>query len=253
MSDTATVHIDGAARGNPGPAAYALILRRPGLPDVEESDTLGKATNNVAEYTGLIRGLERAIELGVKNLTVFSDSELIVKQMNGEYRVKNADLHELYAEATALKKKLPKVTLTHVRRAQNADADRLCNEALDGNPKRWTPSDPLPLGERVAEGRVRGSASAQESLPNKRGTSSSEGGVPLTPNPSPPRGEGGKSTPALRLDALAILEAAAEAWAANGPRNPSPDDVWNSLWKLVAKHTAPPPAPSPPDEHDSPF
>ncbi len=238
MSDTATVHIDGAARGNPGPAAYALVLRRPGLPDVEESDTLGKATNNVAEYTGLIRGLERAIELGVKNLTVFSDSELIVKQMNGEYRVKNADLQELYAEATALKKKLPRVTLTHVRRAQNADADRLCNEALDGNPKRW-------------EGAGRNPSPSPS--PKRRGE-------PEPTLPPPLRfgeGAGGRgsstSPPALRLDALAILEAAAEAWAANGPRNPSPDDVWNSLWKLVAKHTAPPPAPSPPDEHDSPF
>jgi ribonuclease HI len=228
MSDTATVHIDGAARGNPGPAAYALVLRRPGLPDVEESDTLGKATNNVAEYTGLIRGLERAIELGVKNLTVFSDSELIVKQMNGEYRVKNTDLQELYAEATALKKKLPKVTLTHVRRAQNADADRLCNEALDGNPKRWEGS--LGSGQRAAG-----------SQPSER---------PTVHRPLP---TAHSSPPALRLDALAILEAAAEAWAANGPKNPSPDDVWNSLWKSIAKHTAPPPAPSPPDEHDSPF
>lgn len=228
MSDTATVHIDGAARGNPGPAAYALVLRRPGLPDVEESDTLGKATNNVAEYTGLIRGLERAIELGVKNLTVFSDSELIVKQMNGEYRVKNADLQELYAEAQALRKKLSRVTLTHVRRAQNADADRLCNEALDGRPRRWA---------GVSEPRSMGEAEKRSPTP-----------VPI-PAPAPVLPVSGAparvtAPPALRADALAILEAAAEAWAANGPKSPTPDDVWNSLWKLIAKpiHSPEPPA-----------
>ena len=96
MSDTATMHIDGAARGNPGPASYAVVLARPGQPDVEEADTIGTATNNVAEYTALLRGLELAAELGVKKLVVFSDSELLVKQMNGEYRVKNADLLPLY-------------------------------------------------------------------------------------------------------------------------------------------------------------
>ena len=92
MSDTATMHIDGASRGNPGPAAYAVVLARPGLPVVEEADTIGTATNNVAEYTALVEGLTLAAELGVKTLQVFSDSELMVKQMNGEYRVKNDDL-----------------------------------------------------------------------------------------------------------------------------------------------------------------
>jgi ribonuclease HI len=136
MSDQpATVHIDGAARGNPGPAAYAMVLRRPGEPVIEEAETMGTATNNVAEYTALIRALERACELGIRTLAVFSDSELIVKQMNGEYRVKNADLQDLYREAQALRKRFERVTLTHVRRAQNADADRLCNEALDRDRK----------------------------------------------------------------------------------------------------------------------
>ena len=140
MSEPATVHIDGAARGNPGPAAWAFVLRRPGLPPLEASATMGKATNNVAEYTALLNALSRAAELGVAELQVFSDSELLVKQMNGEYRVKNADLQGLYAEAVALRKKLGRVTLSHVRRAQNPDADRLCNEALDGAAK--------PRGER---------------------------------------------------------------------------------------------------------
>src|SRR5580704_16079619 len=99
MSETATMHIDGASRGNPGPAAYAVVLARPGLPVVEEADTIGKATNNVAEYTALVEGLQLATELGVKHLSVFSDSELMVKQMNGLYRVKNPELLELYQEA----------------------------------------------------------------------------------------------------------------------------------------------------------
>src|SRR6266545_3795339 len=129
---TATAHIDGASRGNPGPAAYAVILRRPGRPAVEEAEAIGTATNNVAEYTALVRALELAAEHGVKSLAVFSDSELLVKQMNGEYRVKNADLQDLHREAQALRKQFDRVTLTHLRREQNADADRLCNLALDG-------------------------------------------------------------------------------------------------------------------------
>ena len=136
MSEPATMHIDGAARGNPGPAAYAVVIARPGQPPIEESDTLGKTTNNVAEYTALVAGLERAAELGLKRLDVFSDSELLVKQMNGEYRVKSPDLQDLYAEAKALRAKFDRVTLTHVRREQNADADRLCNVVLDGEKKR---------------------------------------------------------------------------------------------------------------------
>lgn len=131
MSDTATMHIDGAARGNPGPAAYAVVLERPGHPDVEAADTIGTATNNVAEYTALLRGLELAAELGVKSLAVFSDSELMVKQMNGEYRVKNADLLPLYEEAKRLRKLVGAVTLTHIRREKNARADALGNKALD--------------------------------------------------------------------------------------------------------------------------
>src|SRR4026207_742271 len=99
MCSTAALPIAGAARGTPAPAAYAIVLARPGAPVVEESQTIGTATNNVAEYTALIEGLKLAAELGVKSLAVFSDSELLVKQMNGEYRVKNADLLELYQEA----------------------------------------------------------------------------------------------------------------------------------------------------------
>src|SRR6516162_8081012 len=91
-NDTWTIHIDGASRGNPGPAAYALVIARPGQPDWEESACLGRTTNNIAEYTALVRALERASQLSGRKLCIFSDSELLVKQMNGDYRVKNADL-----------------------------------------------------------------------------------------------------------------------------------------------------------------
>jgi len=133
MSDEAwTIHIDGAARGNPGPAAFAFMIARPGKPPVEEAASFGRATNNVAEYTALIRALERAAALGGRKLTIFSDSELLVKQVNGEYRVKNEDLKLLHAHAEALLRRFEHVSLRHVRREQNARADALCNRALDG-------------------------------------------------------------------------------------------------------------------------
>jgi ribonuclease HI len=127
-----TIHIDGAARGNPGPAAFAYIIARDGHPLVEEAACLGSTTNNVAEYTALVRALERAAELGGKRLLIRSDSELLVKQMNGEYRVKNEQLRDLYEEANELRRRFAAVTITHVPRAQNSHADRLCNEVLDG-------------------------------------------------------------------------------------------------------------------------
>ena len=136
MSDAWTIHIDGAARGNPGPAACAFVIARPGAAPLEVASLLGEATNNVAEYTALIRALERAAELGGRNLTVFSDSELLVKQMNGEYRVKNADLRALYDQARELVKAFDRVALQHVRREQNKRADALCNVALDGKSPR---------------------------------------------------------------------------------------------------------------------
>ena len=134
--ETWTVRIDGASRGNPGAAAYAVVIERPGQPDYEEADCLGETTNNVAEYTALLKALERAEELGGRNLMIFSDSELLVKQMNGEYRVKSDDLKPLYAEATERLKAFHRVTIRHVRRDQNARADALGNAALDGQPLR---------------------------------------------------------------------------------------------------------------------
>jgi ribonuclease HI len=101
---------------------------------VEHGDKIGIATNNVAEYTALIRALEKAAELGLRRPAIFSDSELMVKQFNGEYSVKNADLKDLYDEARALARRFDSVTLSHVRRADNKRADQLCNTVLDGQP-----------------------------------------------------------------------------------------------------------------------
>ena len=125
------IHIDGAARGNPGPAAYAYIICRDGAPALEEAGCLGNATNNVAEYTALLKALQRAAQLGGKRLQIHSDSELLVKQMNGEYRVKNEALRQLSLEASRHARRVGKVRYTAVRREQNELADRLVNEALD--------------------------------------------------------------------------------------------------------------------------
>jgi ribonuclease HI len=132
---TATIHIDGGSRGNPGPASYAVYLERPGLPVVEECDKIGIATNNVAEYTALIKALELAEELGLKSLRIYADSELMVKQIKGIYRVKNADLQPLYTQAKERQKRFDSFSLLHVPREANREADRLCNLALDGSPK----------------------------------------------------------------------------------------------------------------------
>jgi probable phosphoglycerate mutase len=128
----ARLSTDGGARGNPGPAAYGFVLEtEDGTVLAAEGKAIGVATNNVAEYSALIAGLERALELAVSELEVVSDSELLVKQMTGEYRVKNEALKELSLQATRLARQLGKVTYTAVRREHNELADRLVNDALD--------------------------------------------------------------------------------------------------------------------------
>jgi ribonuclease HI len=128
----ARLFTDGGARGNPGPAAAAFVLEAEDGTVLEARGTaIGVATNNVAEYRALVDGLRRASELGVSELEVVSDSELIVKQMRGEYRVKNEALRALHREAGALADAIDRVTYTAVRREQNELADRLVNEALD--------------------------------------------------------------------------------------------------------------------------
>ena len=123
---------DGGSRGNPGPAAYAYVLEtEDGTVLDARGEAIGRATNNVAEYSALVAGLRRAVELGVTEVELRSDSELMVKQMRGEYRVKNKDLQGLFLDASRAARELGRVTYTHVRREHNELADRLVNEALD--------------------------------------------------------------------------------------------------------------------------
>lgn len=197
MSAHAIIHIDGGSRGNPGPASFAFVIQKPGEPPVEHAETIGTTTNNVAEYTALVAALGRAAALGLKTLQVFSDSELLVKQMNGEYRVKSEDLQDLFLEAQHLRKQFDRVTLTHVRREQNKRADELVNLALDGRPLDGTP---------VAK----------------------PAGKPAPAKPKQP-----VSDAAVREDVLACLSAAANSWAAHGPANPPPAAVWEQIWSIL--------------------
>ena len=194
MADIPTLHIDGASRGNPGPAAFAFVIARPGLPPVEEADTMGNTTNNVAEYTALVRGLEAAADLGLKRLSVFSDSELLVKQMNGEYRVKHPDLLVLYQDAKLVLKEFDAVTIAHVRREFNKRADALGNLALDGK---------LGKGKSPVEAKA----------------------------PKPPKTH--VSDTAIREDALIILRSAAQAWAIRGLGAVPPELIWEQLWSVL--------------------
>ncbi len=128
----AKLFTDGGSRGNPGPAAYAFVLEADdGTVLDARGETIGVATNNVAEYSALVAGLARAAEVGVDELEVVSDSELLVKQMRGEYKVKNRALQELFLDASRLARKLHRVRYTAVRREHNELADSLVNEALD--------------------------------------------------------------------------------------------------------------------------
>jgi ribonuclease H / adenosylcobalamin/alpha-ribazole phosphatase len=128
----ATLFTDGGARGNPGPAAYGYVLEdEDGSVLAAHGERIGVATNNVAEYRALIAGLEKALELGLDAVGVVSDSELLVKQMRGEYRVKNEALKKLHDEASRVARRIGDVSYTAVRREHNELADRLVNEALD--------------------------------------------------------------------------------------------------------------------------
>jgi ribonuclease HI len=128
----AKLSTDGGSRGNPGPAAYGYVLEAlDGTVLDARGETIGVATNNVAEYRGLLAGLASAVERGVDELEVVSDSELLVNQMRGDYKVKNETLQGLVAEARGLADGLRKVTYTAVRREHNDLADSLVNEALD--------------------------------------------------------------------------------------------------------------------------
>jgi ribonuclease HI len=132
-SDTWILNSDGGARGNPGPGGAGIVLWSPdGAVATSGGAYLGSVTNNVAEYQALLWGLRAARALGVTRLLVKADSELVVKQLRGEYRVKNEGLKPLFLEAQALRRAFTSVEFTHIRREQNEMADALANKAMDG-------------------------------------------------------------------------------------------------------------------------
>jgi ribonuclease HI len=190
-----TINIDGAARGNPGPAAFAYVITRNEQLLSEEAGCLGTATNNLAEYTALVRALERAAELQGERLLIRSDSELLVKQMNGLYRVKNPQLKALYDQASRLRDQFASVSIVHVPRAQNSHADRLCNEALDGP--------------------CRQAKSAVVSEPNR------------SRRPETSRED------LVREQALACVRSAASAWRRSDPAAPTPEQVWEQIRHII--------------------
>jgi ribonuclease HI len=127
------VNVDGGARGNPGPAAVGAVVQDAAGEILEErGERIGKATNNVAEYRALLLGIERASELGANELELIGDSELIVRQVKGEYKVKDATLRELHGEVKRALRPFERWSIRHVRREHNAEADRLVNQVLDG-------------------------------------------------------------------------------------------------------------------------
>jgi ribonuclease HI len=129
---TLRVNVDGGARGNPGPAAIAAVVQDGGGEVLEEhSEAIGTATNNVAEYRALLLGIERAAALGAKSLELIGDSELIVRQVKGEYKVKDGNLRELHRQVREALDGFEEWSIRHVRRDDNAEADRLVNEELD--------------------------------------------------------------------------------------------------------------------------
>ena len=129
---TLRVNVDGGARGNPGPAAIAAVVQDGDGEVLEErSAAIGRATNNVAEYRALLLGIERAATLGAKRIELVGDSELIVRQVKGDYKVKDETLRELHSQVTDALEGFDEWSIRHVRRDQNEEADRLVNEELD--------------------------------------------------------------------------------------------------------------------------
>jgi ribonuclease HI len=126
------IWVDGAARGNPGPAAIGAVIKdEQGATLARISQRIGKTTNNQAEYRALIAALEKAVQLGARKVSVYSDSELVVRQITGRYRVKKAELKPLFQKVTQLQSRLEGFSISHIPRRQNTEADRLTNDALD--------------------------------------------------------------------------------------------------------------------------
>ncbi len=190
-----TIYTDGAARGNPGPAAFAYVIERPGAGTIEENGCIGATTNNIAEYTALVRALERAQQLGGRRLVVLSDSELMVKQMNGAYKVKHPGLLPLYQQASAWCRRFDNVAFRHIPREQNKRADQLGNAALDG--------------------------------------ASTTGAAPASKPKKPSRATRTAQAEAVRDQAVECLCSAAAAWARGNANDPPPDAVWEQLWDIL--------------------
>jgi ribonuclease HI len=142
-------HIDGGSRGNPGPAAYAVVVdSADGTRLASLSKYLGHATNNIAEYQGLLAALDYALEHNYRYLKIISDSELLTRQISGQYKVKNPNLKTLYERARALIEQFDAFRIEHVRREYNREADRLANEAMDAAANQKKPPQTQPAGEK---------------------------------------------------------------------------------------------------------
>jgi probable phosphoglycerate mutase len=166
-------YVDGASRGNPGPASYAVILRGPdGATRFEADKYIGRATNNVAEYYGLITALDYAAAQGIERLLVRSDSELLVRQMQGRYKVKSPDLRPLYERARKLAHGFAYFAIEHVPREQNREADELANVALDRTGSR-SGGNAEPEARSGGRPDAKGSASADLETGAKRGAKAS--------------------------------------------------------------------------------
>jgi ribonuclease H / adenosylcobalamin/alpha-ribazole phosphatase len=150
VSRRLVVEADGGSRGNPGPAGYGAVVRDADTGEVlaERAASIGRATNNVAEYQGLLAGLRAAVDLEPASVEVRMDSKLVVEQMSGRWKVRHPDLAPLYAEGVALARRLPRVRFGWIPRERNAYADRLANEAMDAaaSGREWTPREPAPPG-----------------------------------------------------------------------------------------------------------
>jgi ribonuclease HI len=161
-----TANVDGASRGNPGPASYAVILRDPnGKVVLELAKKLGRDTNNVAEYYALLAALDYAVTHGIKALRIRSDSELLVRQMQGRYKVKSADLKPLHERAAKLSRQLEYFVIEHVPREMNRDADALANLALDSSGS---------AGLQNEAGRESGTDSVTKSRTGSRGSAAGD-------------------------------------------------------------------------------
>lgn len=190
-------NVDGGSRGNPGPAAYGVIIRDPrGEIVAKLKKYIGRATNNVAEYYGLITALDYAQSHGIRALRIESDSELLVQQMRGRYRVKSPDLQPLYERARKMSQALDSFRIDHVYREQNAGADALANEALDETARGLRPASPNRNASNPGSHNVgsqnQGSPNASSHSASERNSGSSNPGSPSgvssTPSESRPQG-----------------------------------------------------------------